>query len=154
MHKRGKLWSLWLVPAMLALVVGTAGFMLVGHEPSDDPKPLELGIEELRSQAAETRLIALHAQQDDLTRTFVREHARQLEKKMRASLAGAVDAGTKAHRPEETDKARNLAEASLTSLRQIAEKPDDAATLRAAAATTNRTTADLSRLLVTLRQAR
>jgi hypothetical protein len=153
MHKRGKLWGLWLVPAMLALVVGTAGFMRVGHKPSNDPKPLELSIEELRSQAAETRLIALHAQQD-LTRTFVREHARQLEKKMRASLAGAIDAGTEAHRPEETDKARNLAEASLTSLRQIAEKPDDATTLRAAVATTGRTTEDLSRLLAALRQAR
>jgi hypothetical protein len=151
MHKRGKLWGLWLVPTMLGLVLATAGYVALHHEPSDGSEELAIGIAELRSEAAEAGLIARHGEAGHLTARFVQEQAHQLEKDIRASLQVVIDKGNKAHRPDVTAQVQQLGETALASIEQIAAAPDRTTTLAAAAATMDGTARQLSRMVEALR---
>jgi hypothetical protein len=152
MHKQGKLWSLWLVPVMGGLVVLSVGYIAVGRGPSNAREELSISLGELRSQAAEAGLLAERGSHGDLTRTFVRNHARQVEKHMRAAVEEVHKKGSPARQPAISEQAEKLGEAALASLQRLAAAPDSPATLRDVSATMASTTQELSRLDSTLQQ--
>jgi hypothetical protein len=152
MHKQGKLWGLWLAPAIGGLVVLSAVYAEVGKDSSSARVALLLDIEELHSQVAESRLLAERGARGELTGPFVREHARQLARHMRAALADARSIGTEAGVPAATEEVTRLGAASLNSLQDLADNAESATALQEVAAKMAMTGEALSRLDRTLRR--
>ncbi len=150
MHKRAKLWGVWLVPLIGGLVVASGAYVSLGQEPADARKKLSLALQELRSQAAEAALLAEHAESGNLAATFVGEHARQLGKHMRTALVDVGAKGRDAKEPAVTARAIDQGELALGALQRIADAPAADATLREAVTTLSGTSRELTRLDTTL----
>ena len=146
MHKRAKLWGVWLVPLIGGLVVASGAYVSVSQEPADARKELSLALQELRSQAAEAALLAEHARSGDLARIFVAEHARQLGTHMRTALVDVGAKGRDAKEPAVTAQAIDQGEIALAALQGVADAPTADAALREAGATLSGTSRALARL--------
>lgn len=145
MHKQGKLWALWLLPAIAGLVILSGTYATFGRTSADAHKELSIALQELRSQAAEAGLLAEHAGQGRLTGTFMRQQAHQLEKHMRAALAEVGEKGQKAKRPALTEQAVKQGHIALTATQQMAS-PATTNALGELAATLVGTIRELTRL--------
>lgn len=87
MHKRGRLWGLWLVPLIGGLALASFAHRLAApSDPSTVAKKAAIVVGELRSLSAEGRLLAEEALRGDLTSVFVRQHAAQMAKDLRRPL--------------------------------------------------------------------
>ena len=150
MHKRARLWGVWLVPLIGGLVVASGAYVTFGDSPADTRKKLSLALQELRSQAAEAALLAEHAENGKLARIFLREHARQLGKHMRTALVDVGAKGNDAKEPTVTAQAIDQGEIALAALQRIAEAPAADTALREAGATLSGTSRELTRLDTTL----
>jgi hypothetical protein len=151
MHKQGKLWSLWLAPAIGALVVAAAAYVAASRTPTD-AEELSIALEELRSQVAEAGLLADRAGRGDLTRTFVREHSHQLEKHMHASVDELRAKGSKSRQQAATEQATMLGGAALASLQRLENGAAPASALQGIAAEMAATARELTRLDRALQQ--
>jgi hypothetical protein len=152
MHKQAKLWGLWLAPAIGGLVVVAAAYVAMARSPADARQELAIGLEELRSEVAEAGLLAEHGRRGDLTRLFVREHARQLERHIRASLDDVREKGTESGQRAVSERATTLGADALTSLRRLADDPASAPAMQDIATTMADAARELSRLDQALRQ--
>lgn len=152
MHKQGKLWGLWLVPAIGGLVVLSGVQVAANRESSNRQKELSIALQQLRSQVAEAGVLAERARHDDLTSTFTREHASQLARHLRASLAEVREKGAKADQPAVAEHATRLGAEASTSLQRVAESADAPATLGDVAAQMAGTARELTRLDAGLRK--
>jgi hypothetical protein len=152
MHKRAKLWGVWLVPLIGGLVVTSGAYVSLGRAPADARKELSLALQALRSQAAEAALLAEQARRGDLARTFVREHARQLGTHMRTALVDVGAKGRDAAQPAVTAQAIDQGEIALAALQRIADAPAADPTLRDAGTTLSDTSRALTRLDTTVGQ--
>jgi hypothetical protein len=133
MHKQGKLWGVWLAPAIGALIVLCFAQVALERTPASARQELLLDVEELHSQVAEARLLAERGQRGDLTTTFMREHARQLERHLRDTLREARAKKAEVAAPITTGDVAALGEQSASSLHVLADEAEPAALHEAAA---------------------
>jgi hypothetical protein len=152
MHKQGKLWGVWLAPAIGGLVVVVSVYSAASRSPSDARKELSIRLEELRSEVAEAGLLAEHGARGDLTHHFVREHARQLGRHMQDSLDELRASAGKAGQQAVTEQASALGDTALTSLQRLADDAASAPAMQDVAARMTITARELSRLDRTLQQ--
>ena len=103
MHKRGKLWSLALVPGIGALIVAAGALVLTrdrGSASASADKTVAIRLGELRSQAAEGRMLARERVADHVGALFAREHAKGLRQHIETSVEGLRDSAAPSSQAE------------------------------------------------------
>jgi hypothetical protein len=119
MHKQGKSWGLWLVPAIGGLIVLGGAYSEMLRRPSNAQDELRIALQELRSQLEEGGLLATHAKNGDPPRNFVREHARQLERHMQATVDDVRMKGSRADQGPVGELAAKRGQDAMTSLHRM-----------------------------------
>jgi hypothetical protein len=152
MHKEGRSWALWLAAVIGGLIVLSGAYAEITRRESNAQAELRIALQELRSQIEEGSLLATHAKIDRHWDSFVREHARQLEKHMQASVDDVRTKAIEARHADIGEVAAQRGQDALASLRRVRSEPAAPATLDGAASEMERSSQALSRLLSTLPQ--
>jgi len=147
MHKEGKSWAWGLAAVIGGLIVLSGAYAEITRRPSNAQAELRIALQELRSQIEEGSLLATHAKIDRPWRSFVREHARQLEKHVRASVDDVRKKATEARRADIGEVAAQRGQDALASLGRLRTDPVVPATLDAVASQMESSSHALSRLL-------
>jgi hypothetical protein len=152
MHKEGKSWALGLAAVIGGLIVLSGAYAEITLRPSNAQAELRIALQELRSQIEEGSLLATHAKIDRPWRNFVREHARQLEKHLQASVEDVRAKGIEASQADIGEAAAKRGQDALASLRRLRAEPAVPASVDAIASAMESSSQALSRLLSVLPQ--
>ena len=142
-----------MVPAIGGLAILSGVYAEIMRRPSTAQAELRISLSELRSEITESGLLATHAKNGDPLRNFVREHAHQLEKHMRATVDDVRGRSVKAGEAKAGEMAARRGESALASLHLLGAEPAPSATvLGDVASTMDSSSQELSRLVSTLSQ--
>jgi hypothetical protein len=88
MHRRAQAWGLWLASAIVVAMAAATGVHAVQQRGARSPltsPALHRPIDELRSQAEAGRVLVRLARAGELTASFTRQHAHQLEQRVQSA---------------------------------------------------------------------
>jgi len=150
MHKQGKSWGLWLVPAIGGLAILSGAYAELMRRPTNAQEEFRIALQELRSELEEAGLLARHARNGDPLRNFVAGHAHQLEKHLRATVDGVRTKGSDAGQKQTSEAAARRGEEALAALQRLQAEPANAASLDDVASTMERESKAISGFVTAL----
>jgi len=152
MHKRGKLWGLWLGPLIGGLALASVAHRLAApSDPATLAKKAAIVVGELRSLSAEGRFLAEEGQRGTVTRVFLREHASQIAKDLHSPL-DRLRRGEWHASQAWTQAGIDSGARSLAALQELADVDGSSPALQRAAAALGASAGELSRLEQSLEQ--